>query len=135
MNIRTLGLPWATVSACTTTKGFCPVSQWMDPAEFQKIRATLELRATCGANLDVAVGYQLADVENSPQEDWEVKTFSGPSGWKSVAGMHYPDRWDADIVAQAAGMQLVRFGFMVKLSAGTTLALARAAAKVEIFTC
>jgi hypothetical protein len=134
MNIRTIGLPWATVYSCATTKAFCPITQWMDPAEFQKMRATMELQNVCG-DIEVALGYQLADVENSPQADHEVKSYSGPSAWKSAAGTHFPERWDLDIEGQAAGRQLIRFGFMVKLESGVGLGFASAAAKIEIYTC
>ena len=80
--------------ACATSKALNPVTQWMDPAEFQKMRATMEIRNRCGANIDVAVGYQLADVENAPLNDFEIESYNGPSGWKSSNGVFYPERWD-----------------------------------------
>ena len=135
MNLKTISLPWESVLACTTTKAFNPVTQWMDPAEFQKIRATMEIRNRCGSNIEVAVGYQLADVENAPLNDFEVESYIGPTGWKNDTGVYYPARWDGSIVGQAASRQLIRFGFMTKLATGTTLQSVRVAAKVEIFTC
>lgn len=76
MNIRTIGLPFTTVNSCVTSPTaaqFVPVTQWMSPASFQKIRATLELRARCG-NIAVSVGYQVADVENNPTGDHPVES-------------------------------------------------------------
>lgn len=135
MNLKTINLPWETAMACATSKALNPVTQWMDPAEFQKMRATMEIRNRCGANIDVAVGYQLADVENAPLNDFEIESYNGPSGWKSSNGVFYPERWDETIVGQASSRQLIRFGFMTKLSSGTALQSLRVAAKIEIFTC
>jgi hypothetical protein len=95
----------------------------------------MEVRNVCGANIEVAVGYQLADVENAPLNDFEVESYTGPTGWKSDDGVYYPVRWDANIVGQAASRQLIRFGFMTKLGTGTALQSLRVAAKIEIFTC
>lgn len=134
MNIRSLGMPWTTVFTCSTTEAFCPVTQWMDPAELQKMRATLELQNLCG-NIEVSVGYQLADVENNPLSDEKLESYNGPTGWQSTTGVHYPERWDGSIESQAGGKQLIRFGFVVKLSSGTDPGMVRAAAKVEIYTC
>ncbi len=138
MNIRTIGLPFTTVNSCVTSPTaaqFVPVTQWMSPASFQKIRATLELRARCG-NIAVSVGYQVADVENNPTGDHPVESYSAPTttGFRDQEGVHYPERWDTGIETQSVSSVLCRFGFLVENTSGTALSSARVAAKIEVFT-
>lgn len=139
MNIKTTGLPWTTVSSASDNQAgrFNPSTQWMDPANFEKIRATLELQNICGPDIEVAVAYQLADVENSPQETHVLESYAGPAGYRSSEGMHFPNRWDARIAGQAEGRQLIRFGFLTrnKSGTGTSLNTARVAGRIEVFTC
>ena len=136
MNVKTIGLPFTTVNCCSdTTANFIPVTGWMSPAEMQKCKATLEIRARCGA-AEVAVGYQLADVENAPDAGNEILSYTGPAAFRSSAGVHYPDLWDTAIEADSAGKQLIRFGFMMtSTSPGTDVRSARVAAKIQVYTC
>lgn len=135
MNVKTIGLPFTTVNCCSDSANFIPVTSWMAPSEMQKAKATLEVRARCGA-AEVAVGYQLADVENAPDGGHEILSYSGPAGFRGSAGVHYPDLWDSSIQTDSESKQLVRFGFMMKsTSPGSDVRSARVAAKIQIYTC
>lgn len=137
MNIKTIGLPFTTVNTCTAAPGsqFIPVTQWMSPAEFQRVRATMELRAKCG-DIRVSVAYQVADVENSPTGNHEIQSYNGapPTGYQHTESVHYPQRWDGLIEANSVSSVLCRFGFLVQNDTGGSLSSARVAAKIEVFT-
>lgn len=132
---RSMGLPFTTVNACSngSNERFVPVTSWMDPSAFEKMRATLELRNRCG-DITVAVGYQLADVETTPTATHSITSYTG-GPFKDTEGVFFPDQWDSGIDGETGGSQLIRFGFVVVNSVSTALTSARVSAKVDVVVC
>lgn len=132
---KSMGLPFTTVNACqnSTNEEFVPVTGWMDPSSFEKIRATMEIRNICG-DITVAVGYQLADIETTPDSTNPLSSFTG-GAFKDSEGVHFPDQWDSGISSETGGNQLIRFGFVVVNATTTDLTSARVSAKIDVVIC
>lgn len=87
------------------------------------VRAVTET-LNLGTNLQVAFAFQVANVENSPG------TVTSPESYISTNTVTYGSM--SDIASNISAYQLLRFGWNVKLSSGSTLALGRVGGAVEI---
>ncbi len=126
---RTVPLPWTTVwtNIETPSNEFLPATPWMDAASVEKVRGTFELRAKMGS-LNVALGYQTAQVEDTPSSHSSFGAFA------TTNNVSYPTGW-TDISGTTSGKQLIRYGWVVKNSSGTTLNLGRVGGVVETQSC
>jgi hypothetical protein len=122
--MKTLSLPWTMVAADSTTEVFLPATGWMQAADVAKIRTNFELRGVTGT-INVLVGYQTANVENSPDAATNTGTF------QTSVGVYFGGSF-TDVSAATQAKQLIRFGFVVKLTSGFTLSVARAGGSVDI---
>lgn len=122
--MKTMSLPWTMIAAASTVEVFLPVTGWMRAADVAKVRGSFELRGLTGV-ISALVGYQTANVEDAPDAANNLGTF------QTTAGVFYGAGF-TDVSATVQAKQLVRFGFVVKLSTGTTLAVARAGGSVDI---
>jgi hypothetical protein len=112
------------VAADSTTEVFLPATGWMQAADVAKIRTSFELRGVTGT-INVLVGYHTANVENSPDAATNTGTF------QTSGGVYFGSSF-TDVSAAMQAKQLVRFGFVVKLTSGSTLSVARAGGSVDI---
>lgn len=122
--MRQIAMPWTTVYAAGTTAIFIPVSAYMPSGNIDKYRLVLELLTRTSATLQVQAAYQEADVETNPDQ---AQAFGNTV---TSEGMEYPS-WTTDSFSK----QLVRFGYLVKLSEAGSLALARVGGVLELKTC
>lgn len=120
-------LPWTTVYAKGTTAVFLPATGWMEAPRVSKVRATLELAASEG-DLEVALGYQTANVENAPNTAVLVGSY------QTEDGMLYPGGL-TDISGNTASAQRVRFGYMCKNTSTTDRNRGRAGGTLEVEEC
>lgn len=125
MKFKTYPLPWTTVCADSTAVVAIPASNWMTATEFGKLRANMEMRGITGTYLNVGVGYQTANVENSPGGD----TLLG--SYHTTADMYYGTSF-SDEMANTLPKQLFRFVWLVKLSQAGSLATARVGGSVDV---
>jgi hypothetical protein len=84
----------------------------------------IELRGKFG-NLEVAFGYQTADVENSPDAAVAVTSYVASNGFTFRGSL-------TDISATTAGKRLIRVVILVKLSSGSTLDLGSVAGNLYL---
>lgn len=89
------------------------------------MRATWELVATTGA-AQGAPAYQAANVPDSPSTATALVTQT------STTGMHYPDGWTV-VGIKLKTKQLVRFGWLVSLTTGTTLGSFTAGGRFQLY--
>ena len=122
--MKTIRLPWTTVAVDGTTEVFIPATGWMDSSDVAKVRTNFEARGFTGL-MNVLVGYQTANVENAP--DAHVTTGS----FQTTAGVYFGSSF-ADAASNTQAKRMVRFGWVVKLTSGSTLATVRVAGSVDI---
>lgn len=123
--MKTINLGWTTVAVDGTTEVFIPATGWGDASEVAKLRGNLELRGLTGSNISVAVGYQTANVENSPDAHVVLGSF------QTAAGVYFGGSFtDASTNTQAK--RLVRFGWVVKLTSAGSLATARVGGTLDV---
>lgn len=77
-------------------------------------------------NITVAGGYQTADVENSGDTPASVGSV------QTGNGVLFPTGGLVDISSTTGQKQLIRFGYVVILSSGSTLSLARVVGTLTI---
>lgn len=126
MPTRALPLPWTTVTVASETAVFIPCTAFLDASGIVMVRPTVEIAAEFG-NMEVAVAYQTADVENDGDTAVEF------GGYKDSIAVHYPtDHYDIGVNTKAA--QLIRFGLLArnKSGQGTAVSSMRVGGKVEI---
>ncbi len=121
--INTTSLGWTTVCVDSTSEVAFPASGWMSAKDINKYRGSFEARAFSGL-MNVALGYQTANVENSPDAHNTVTSF------QTTAAMVYGSAF-TDISANTLGKQLVRAVWVCKLTSGSTLATVRVAGSVD----
>lgn len=122
----TTNLGWTTLCVDGTAEVAIPATGWMGAKEVDKYRGTYELRGITGL-MNVALGYQTCNVENSPDAHTTVTSF------QTTAGVYYGGSF-TDISANTLGKQLVRIVWVCKLSTGSALASARVAGSVDLMT-
>lgn len=127
---RSFGLPWTTVNCCSTAAVFIPATQWVDPANFAKAKATFEVQAICG-NLTILPAYQVADVQTVPGPGVPLST--SPT-FIDTSGVEFPDAWLL-FGPSVQTKQSIRFGWLVKNSTGAALSAARVGGQIQIVTC
>ncbi|MFZ5477081.1 MAG: hypothetical protein ACOZNI_09930 [Myxococcota bacterium] len=111
-------IPFTTVFAESTTAVGIPVTGWFEAEDFGRLGFDLELRAKTGV-LEVALGYETADNEDTPDTAVAVTSYRTANGFTFRGSL-------TDISATTAGKRLIRIVFLVKLTSGSTLALGRA---------
>jgi hypothetical protein len=127
---KSFGLPWTTVNSCSTAPVFIPATQWMDPSNMEKGKATFEVRGRCG-NMTLLPAYQTADIPTSPNGAVELR----PNGtFEDSEGVQFPSGWKP-LDAGVQTKQSIRFGWLVKNSSGTALSSARVGGQIQIVTC
>jgi hypothetical protein len=126
MKIRTIQLPFMTLSTNSTSNLFLPATGWLPTDYITQMRPTWELRQANG-NIQLSPAYQVADHEDSPGTSTALATLT------SSTGMQYPTGW-TDVSSSLGGKQLVRFGWIVNLTSGSTLATAFAGGRVQLLT-
>ena len=117
-------LPWTTAFASSTTAVFIPCTPWVDAGDVLKVRALMEIRGLMG-NFQATFGYETADVDNS------VSGGTAVGAYVSSNGVTFPTAFE-DVGAVLEGKQKVRFGWMCKLSSGSTLSVGRLGGFIEI---
>lgn len=123
-------LPWSMVSTDSTTEKFWPSSGWMPTQGVQRFRAEMEIR-NIGTDMSVGPGYQVADCPKSPT----ATIYSINPGAQTANGLYFVgDSGYTSAGSEIKGKALVRFGWNVKLTTGSTLALAQVSGAVEIVT-
>ncbi|MDP2308585.1 MAG: hypothetical protein Q8P18_21370 [Pseudomonadota bacterium] len=125
-SVKTLGVAWTVVYSNNTLTLEHPVTGWMWASDFMMVRGTLEIVCRLN-NIEVALGYQTADVENSPD------TAVAFGGYKTSNGVHYPAGWE-DISSVTQGKQLIRMVLFAKNASGSTVNMARVACSVDVIS-
>jgi hypothetical protein len=127
-NVKRVLLPWTTLYADTTggTYKFFAVTAYMTVAQFRRIRGVIETM-TLMTNFSVTLGYQLANVETSPQTAVPVGS-AITTNTVSFGTL-------ADISADIDDYQLIRFGFLTQNTQSATLIFGRAGGYVEYTDC
>ena len=121
--IKSIPIPWTTVIAGSTTAAGFPATGWLPALQVQKLRVNFEMRGRSG-NLQVTLGYQTANVENSPDEPIAVGSY------QTTNDVFYGSS-PTDISANTLGKQLIRFVWMVKLSADGSPGFARVGGSID----
>ena len=122
-------LPWTTLWANTNGANnyrFFAVTAYMTVAQFRRIRGVIET-AQLMTNFSVTLGYQLANVETSPQTPVLV---GSPITTVTVSFGTL-----TDISADIDDYQLIRFGFFTQNTQNTSLIWGRAGGYVEYTDC
>jgi hypothetical protein len=120
---RRLSLPWTSVYAVNTTAAFFAATGWMSTDQVRKLRFVTELRVK-GPDAEVVCAYQTANVENAPDSS------AGVGDPITSEGVVYGSL--TDISTSTGGKQLIRFGWNVRLTTGSSFTMARVAGGVEI---
>ena len=121
--MRTIPLPWTTVCVAGTTVVAIPATGWGKGPDFGKLRATFEARGFTG-NITVALGYQTANAENSPDAAVALTSYF------DTENLYYGSSF-TDVTANTLPKQLVRLVWMVKLSSGSSLGTVRVGGSVD----
>lgn len=121
-NNLVIQLPWTFLVATSTTEVFVPVSAYYTAAELAKIAITMEIIGLIG-NAQVKRAYQTCNIPSAPDEP------SALGNYNSTNGINYPASF-SDVATTMQSKQLVRFGWILSLSGGTTPASLSVAGKV-----
>jgi hypothetical protein len=125
MTPQSINAPWATGLTDSTTAIFIPATGWMSASQIKLVRVVWELIVLL-ADLDVRPAYQVSD-----SADGNLTTFPVDTAFKDSSDVYYPSQWH-DASANVAGKQLIRFGWEIKLKAGTAITAGRMAGKFEL---
>lgn len=116
---------WVTLFANATSPAiFIPISPWLPAPTVNLVRLAFELAGKIG-NIQCQAAYQLANDVRSPD------SAVGFGDTVTADGVEDPSDW-TDVGASFKARAWFRVGFLCTLSAGSTLALARAAGKLQI---
>ncbi|MCK6503255.1 hypothetical protein L6R53_07645 [Myxococcota bacterium] len=116
---------WVTLYANATSPAvFIPVSPWMPAPAVHLMRLAFELAGKIG-NFQCQAAYQLANDVRSPDGAVAIGDVA------TADGMEDPSDW-ADVGTSFKARAWFRVGFLCTLSSGSTLALARAAGRLQI---
>lgn len=123
-----VGLPFTMVESSSNVVGtFFPDTPWMSAANVGRVRPTYEVVYRTG-NLTIAFAYQTCDVETSQDTPITVGSYN-------AAGVAFPTTGYTDISTNTSPKQLVRFGWLVMLSAGTTQSFGYVGGSVDVMEC
>jgi hypothetical protein len=130
--MRRIILPPATLPVSSTTAYFMPGTLWMPDGSIVLARSQWEIYAVSG-NAQCAPAYQVATNIDAPG----VTQYIDPSApqAQSVKDVYYPSDFRnlrTDGTAPLKSSMLVRFGWLVSLSSGSTLAFICAGGVVEV---
>ena len=127
--IRNIPLPWTPLTtAQASSDEFHPAGGYMSAAAVASVRSVWELKQRTG-NMSVTPAFELTNSEDDPSP--VVVKIGNLETTKSI---HYPSDWQS-MTANTAGKQLIRPGWVVRNTTGTSLSTARVGGKVEIQTC
>ena len=119
----TIGLPWTVVYANSTSQRSFPASGWMSAATFTKVKGDFEVRERI-SDIEVSLGYETANVENSPDAAASIGSFVNANG------VSYGTSW-SDISAYTDGKTLIRFVWLAKNTSGSSLTMARVGGSIK----
>lgn len=122
-------LPFSRVFGATVAGTFQPVTGWLPTAGMDKARVMMELIGQGGA-LSVGVGYQTNDAPSSPPGAGTYTALGTP---RTSDGVSIETSYTS-ISTDAAAKQFIRFGWIGKLTTGTTLRVASAAGMIDLIT-
>ena len=123
----TVGMDWMLVQTSSGSDLFYPRTPWMNAGDVGKIRGTIELLWHTG-NAEVSLAYQTANNETSQDGAASVGSYV------AMDGVAYPGGF-TDISGNTLAKQMVRLGWNVKLSSGSTQAYAFVGGSVDIQDC
>ena len=121
---RSIPLPWTFVVATSTSDVFVPVTGWFAAQEIKKIAIVMEIVGLIGQT-QIKRAYQTADSPSS------ADSATGVGSFVSANAVSYPSS-STDISATTEAKQLIRFGFIVSLATGSTIATASVAGRVDV---
>jgi hypothetical protein len=116
--LKKIRLPFMMVGTDGTAEVAIPVLGWLEADDIARLGFDIELRGKTG-NLEVALGYQTADNEDSPDAAVAITAFRTSNGYTFRGAL-------TDIASVTAAKRLVRPVFIVRLSSGSTLAIGSA---------
>lgn len=126
MRLIRLPLPTITVFAVSTTLVFVPSGDWRPAGGLSKARSSAEMRGRNGLT-EAGPALQFANFEDATGATAvAVGTAMVTDGYSPPAATY------TDISSQSAQYRLVRPGFLVRLTSGTTTGFAYATGVVEI---
>lgn len=121
--IVTIPLPWTVVYANSTSQRSFPASGWMSTSLFAKVKGDFEMRERI-SDLEVSLGYETANVENSPDSPGSIGSF------QTTNNVFYGSSW-SDITTYTDGKAIFRFVWLAKNTAGSSLTMARVGGSVK----
>lgn len=121
---RKVPLNWSNVWAVNTSAIFHPATQWIPASDVKQVRGAMELNLR-ESDQEVSLAYQTANVENN------ADSATALGSYQSSNGVAYPTAWE-DIGTYTEQKQIIRFGWLVKNTAGSTRTWSRVAGFVEI---
>lgn len=129
--IRTVNLPWTTVSTKSTSTTFYPATGWMPAGGVEQARANVELTGRTN-DLVITLGYQTADVIDDPKTPVALANAS-----RNADGIAFGS--DFEDVASGTdgtkGKQLIRWGFMFKNDTSTDPSNGRVTGMLQVQVC
>ena len=121
---RRVPLGWSNVWAVNTTAIFHPATQWLPASDVKSIRGAMEMQLR-ESDQEASLAYQTANVENNADSATAVGSYSTSNG------VAYPSPWE-DMSAYTEQKQLIRFGWLVKNTSGSTRTWSRVGGFMEI---
>ena len=118
-----ISLPWTVVYANSTSARAHPASGWMSASLFSKVRGDFEICERI-SDLDVSLGYQTANVENSPDAAATIGSY------QNANGVYYGSAW-TDIATYTDAKAIFRFVWVTKNTAGSSLTMARVGGSIK----
>ena len=119
----TIILPWTVIYANSTSQRAHPASGWMSAQLFSKVRGDFEMRERI-SDLEASLGYQTAQVENSPDTAASIGSF------QNADGVYYGSSW-TDLSTYTDAKAIFRFVWLTKNTAGSSLTLARVGGSIK----
>ena len=122
-DFTTISLPWTVVFANSTSARAHPASGWMSASLFSKVKGDFEICERI-SDLEISLGYQTANVENSPDSAASIGSY------QTSNGVYYGSTW-TDISTYTDAKAIFRFVWMTKNTAGSSLTLARVGGSIK----
>jgi hypothetical protein len=113
------------VATQSTTSGFYPCSGWMATTDIRKARPSVECRMKSNGDMRVQPAYQTCNVPTSVDNSVAIGSVI------TTDGVVYGSTFD-DVSAGAVAKLLIRFGWNVWLTTGSTPSTALVGGKIEI---
>ena len=124
MKLRRIPLNFVTIHRNGTPSIFFPATAWMPCGNASEMRGTFELFGWM-TDLEVAVGYQTANVENSPDTAVAVGSFA------TANGMAFPTAFTS-IASNTEQKQIFRLGYIGKNTSTSNQTFAYAGGYVDL---